>query len=137
MRPAYATADMIAAAEPIVRFVSKKLSFDEMHGISITSTQDMQRAAAHAALEAAAWSIDLMPETADILAGSPVVRAEVLRLLDLENEELDSSPFDAKTTQARLDFAASIRNNARLYAALKELAPDMAGLVDRLVNSRH
>jgi hypothetical protein len=125
------------AAEPIARFVAKKLTFDELHEASATSSQDLARAAAHAALEAAAWSIDLAPETAIILAASPAVRREVLRLLDLEAEETNPGPFDLEATQARLEFAASVRNNERLYAALSELAPDMAGLIDRLVCSRH
>lgn len=127
----------ITAAEPIARFVAKKLTFDELDDTSSTSSHDLARAAAHAALEAAAWSIDLMPETAIILAASPAVRREVLRLLDLETEELEGRPFDADATRARLEFAASVRHNERLYAALCELSPDMAALVDRLVNTRH
>jgi hypothetical protein len=127
----------ITAAEPIARFVAKKLTFDELDETSATSSHDLARAAAHAALEAAAWSIDLMPETALILAASPAVRREVLRLLDLETEERENSPFDPEATKARLEFATSVRNNERLYAALTELSPDMAALVDRLVNSRH
>ena len=127
----------ITAAEPIARFVAKKLTFDELQDFSTTSSQDLARAAAHAALEAAAWSIDLMPETAIILAASPAVRREVLRLLDLETEESETAPFDPRATQARLEFATSVRHNERLYAALCELAPDMAALVDRLANARH
>jgi hypothetical protein len=138
MEHLFTTPDTLAAAEPIARFVAKKLNFDELHTVSMTSSQDLQRAAAHAAVEAAAWSIDLTPETADILAESPAVRAEVLRLLDLEADDLDDPlSFAAKTAKGRLEFATSVRNNGRLYAALSELAPDMASIVDRLTSSLH
>ena len=137
MQSALAYSETIAAAEPIVRFVAKKLTFDELHGYSASSSRDLERAAARAAVEAAAWSISVMPETASILAASPAVRAAVMQLLDLEYEELDETFPEHENSHARFEFAASVRHNARLYAALNELAPDSADIVDRLVSTRH
>jgi hypothetical protein len=126
MQPAQNSQIAFAAAEPIVRFVSKKFAYDDM------ASSALERATAKRAVEAAAWSVCVMPETADILNDSPVVRAEMLKLLDLEHDELCSGEEPSELMKARLDFAASIRRNPRLFLALSALAPDIAMRVEFL-----
>jgi hypothetical protein len=123
MQQVQANQTVLTAAEPIVRFVSKKLAYDDM------SSSALERATAKRAVEAAAWSVCVMPETADILNDSPAVRAEMLKLLDLEHDELASEDA-AAIMKARLDFATSIKHNSRLFGALEALAPELAHRIE-------
>ena len=116
---------VLAAAEPIVRFVSKKLAYDD------TASSALERATAKRAVEAAAWSVCVMPETADILNDSPAVRAEMLKLLDLEHDEL-AGENASDLLKSRLAFASSIKHNPRLFVALETLAPELAHRIEGL-----
>ncbi len=123
-----ANQDVLVAAEPIVRFVSKKFEYDNI------SASELERATARRAVEVAAWSVCVMPETADILNGSPEVRAEMLKLLDLEHEDFGSSENGSEAMETKLRFAQSIARNTRLYSALVVLAPEIAKRISYLVS---
>ncbi len=125
---AEANTQTLKAAEPIVRFVSKKMAYDDM------TSSELERATAKRAVEVAAWSVCVMPETADILNDSPAVRAEMLKLLDLEHEDFEFGEGASEAMAARTNFAMSIVHNARLYSALVVLAPDLAQRVSYLAS---
>ena len=114
---------ILTAAEPIIRFVSKKLAYDD------TRASSLEKATAKRAVEAAAWSVCVAPETADILNDSPAVRAEMLKLLDLEHDEMFEAAGLPDGAKARWDFMDSIRTNPRLFVAMTTLAPDLAARI--------
>ena len=120
---------MLIAAEPIVRFVSKKMAYDDDGALT-----ELERATAKRAVEVAAWSVCVMPETADILNDSPDVRSEMLKLLDLERDDFDIVQSASDLMEARAKFANSIVQNKRLYTALVTLAPDLAQRISYLAS---
>ena len=119
---------MLKAAEPIVRFVSKKMAYDDM------SSTELERMTAKRAVEMAAWSVCVMPETADILNDSPDVRSEMLKLLDLERDDIDIATSATELMEARAKFASSIVHNKRLFTALVTLAPELAQRISYLAS---
>ena len=118
------------AVESIVRFIRTKLDFDEMT-VPIEHPADgpkseFERATAHRAVEAAAWAIPLLPETADILDDSPAVRSEVLKFLDLDMPIETRRARKSDILRTTVAFAASVIANPRLYQAVQQLSPNVA-----------
>ncbi len=125
------------AVESLVRFIRTKLDLDEMtapiEDAAAGPRSEFERASAQRAVEAAAWAVPIVHETADILEESPVVRNELLKFLDLDLPIDIQRPRKADIIKTTIAFAASIIANPRLFQAVQQLSPHVATHIRHVV----